>query len=465
MRFEALGLIPELLRALDDLGFAEPTPIQQQTVPLLLAGKDVLGAAQTGTGKTASFALPMLQRLAPFANTSPSPARHPTRALVLAPTRELVLQIDEAVASYGKYLPLRHVVIYGGVDIDPQIAALRHGAEIVIATPGRLLDHLEQKTVRLNQVQFLVFDEADRMLDMGFLPDIRRIVAQLPADRQTALFSATFSPEILKLAKDWLRDPEVVEVAPRNTVSTTIEHRVLWVEQEKKREALVQLLQRHEGQALVFVDTKLACGRLAAYLQRAHLNAQPIHGDRTQQQRQETLEAFRAGKVRVLVATDVAARGLDVAGLPLVINFSLPSNPEDYVHRVGRTGRAGMNGLALSLVAPEEQVRLSAIEKLLGQTIPSQAHQTAFSEANSTAQVARGVLSTQKRASKTQSRASFSSAPEKTVHDDVPEHWTRTSNRHAEPNRGAEFWPGLPWTANRRPVVPVLLGGTGRRDA
>ncbi|MDK2798350.1 MAG: ATP-dependent helicase RhlE [Tepidiphilus sp.] len=372
MTFSELGLLPELLAAVNDLGYTEPTPIQAQAIPRILAGKDLLGAAQTGTGKTAGFTLPLLQRLAPHANTSASPARHPVRALVLAPTRELVLQVYESVRQYGKYLPLRAAAIYGGVDIKPQIEELRRGVEIVVATPGRLLDHLEQKTIQLNQVEFLVFDEADRMLDMGFMPDIRRIMERLPRERQTVLFSATFSPEIKKLAQQLLHEPETIEVARRNTVSETITHRVVRCEAAHKRDALVELLQRHPGQALVFVDTKIACGRLASLLQRRGIQAEAIHGDKSQQQRFEVLEAFKNGSLRVLVATDVAARGLDIEELPFVINYALPSNPEDYVHRVGRTGRAGHEGLAISLVDASEEERLQAIEKMLGRPIPAE---------------------------------------------------------------------------------------------
>ena len=372
MTFSELGLLPELLSAVNDLGYTEPTPIQAQAIPRILAGKDLLGAAQTGTGKTAGFTLPLLQRLAPHANTSASPARHPVRALVLAPTRELVLQVYESVRQYGKYLPLRAAAIYGGVDIKPQIEELRRGVEIVVATPGRLLDHLEQKTIQLNQVEFLVFDEADRMLDMGFMPDIRRIMERLPRERQTVLFSATFSPEIKKLAQQLLHEPETIEVARRNTVSETITHRVVRCEAAHKRDALVELLQRHPGQALVFVDTKIACGRLASLLQRRGIQAEAIHGDKSQQQRFEVLEAFKNGSLRVLVATDVAARGLDIEELPFVINYALPPNPEDYVHRVGRTGRAGHEGLAISLVDASEEERLQAIEKMLGRPIPAE---------------------------------------------------------------------------------------------
>lgn len=463
MRFADLGLRPELLRAVEELGYEEPTPIQAKAIPVLLAGRDLLGAAQTGTGKTASFTLPILERLAPFANRSPSPARHPTRALILAPTRELVLQVAEAVAQYGKYLPLRSTAIFGGVDFKAQAEALRQGVEIVIATPGRLLDHLEQKTVRLNQVAFLVFDEADRMLDMGFLPDIRRIVEHLPATRQTALFSATFSPAIRKLAEQWLHDPVTVEVARRNTVSETIEHKVFWVAQEQKRHALLQLLHDREGQVLVFVDTKVACGRLTAFLQRNKVNAQAIHGDKSQQQRLETLEAFRNGKLRVLVATDVAARGLDIEGLPFVVNFALPPNPEDYIHRVGRTGRAGHTGIAISLVDPSEEERLEAIEKLLKQKIPGEKWESPAAPARPE----KRERVRDRRSPKVQMAVESDAMPT-VVRDEIPATWRGAQQRTDAGDPTQPFdWQTMEalWGGRRRDPVPVLLGGSGRRES
>jgi ATP-dependent RNA helicase RhlE len=373
MSFADLGLIPELQRAVTETGYTDPTPIQSKAIPVVLSGIDVMGAAQTGTGKTAGFTLPLIQRLARHANTSTSPARHPVRALVLAPTRELAVQVQESVETYGKYVPLRSICIYGGVDMRAQIDALRRGVEIVVATPGRLLDHVQQKTIALGQVEILVLDEADRMLDMGFIPDIRRILDLLPAQRQSLLFSATFSDEIKKLADRMLKNPTLIEVARRNMVSETIEHRVHPVSAGLKRNLLAHLL-RHEpdAQALVFVDTKLLCGRLAHYLARQGISADAIHGDKSQGQRTDTLEAFKAGRLRVLVATDVAARGLDVDDLPLVINFELPHTAEDYVHRIGRTGRAGRSGNAISLVCAEEKGRLAEIQKLIGLDIPQE---------------------------------------------------------------------------------------------
>ncbi|WEN43049.1 ATP-dependent RNA helicase RhlE [Thauera sp. GDN1] len=373
MSFADLGLIPELLKAVADAGYTEPTPIQRQAIPTVIAGHDVMGGAQTGTGKTAGFTLPLLHRIARHANTSTSPARHQTRALILAPTRELAMQVYESVRTYSKHLPLRSVCVYGGVDIKPQQMELRRGIEVVIATPGRLLDHVEQKSINLSQVEVLVLDEADRMLDMGFIPDIKRILALLPKQRQSLLFSATFSDEIKKLADQMLKNPQLIEVARRNMVSETITHVVHPVSSGMKRNLLAHLL-RHkpDTQALVFVDTKLVCGRLAHFLERSGISADAIHGDKSQQQRTETLEAFKSGKLRVLVATDVAARGIDIDELPFVINFELPHTAEDYVHRIGRTGRAGHSGNAISLVSSEEKHWLSEIEKLIKFQIPQE---------------------------------------------------------------------------------------------
>ncbi len=366
MKFEDLGLMPELLRAVTDAGYSAPTPIQAQAIPVILEGKDILGGAQTGTGKTAGFTLPMLQRLSRHANTSSSPARHPVRALILAPTRELAMQVFENVKTYSKHLPLRSTCLYGGVDIKPQIAEMMQGREIIVATPGRLLDHVQQKTVSFNSVEFLILDEADRMLDMGFIPDIKRILAMLPKERQSLLFSATFSEEIRKLADTMLKSPQLIEVARRNAVSETITHRVYPVAQEDKRHLLVHLLREQQlRQVLVFVGTKFGASRLAHYLQRQGIEADAIHGDKSQQQRTEALEAFKAGRIKVLVGTDVAARGLDIDDLPHVINYELPHVAEDYVHRIGRTGRAGKPGDATSLVSPAEKQHLVEIEKLI----------------------------------------------------------------------------------------------------
>jgi ATP-dependent RNA helicase RhlE len=351
-------------------GYEQPTPVQQQAVPLILAGRDIMAGAQTGTGKTAAFALPILQRLAPLANTSASPARHPVRALVIAPTRELAIQVEASFRAYGRHLPLRSAVVYGGADMDAQIAQLRRGVEILVATPGRLLDHVHNRTVMLNQVSVLVLDEADRMLDMGFLPDIKRIIALLPQERQNLMFSATFPDEIRNLAKTILRNPAEVQVAPRNAPAELVTHVVHPVAREKKRELLAYLIQtRQLRQVLVFCGTRIGANRLAHQLRRDRIHADAIHGDKTQADREAALEAFKAGRISVLVATDVASRGLDIEGLPQVINFDIPRSPEDYVHRIGRTGRAGLPGEAISLVAPEDQEALEAIEKLIGRRI------------------------------------------------------------------------------------------------
>jgi ATP-dependent RNA helicase RhlE len=369
--FETLGLIPELLRAVVDQGYLEPTPIQAKAIPLVLQRRDLMGAAQTGTGKTAGFTLPILQLLAPQASSSPSPARHPTRALILTPTRELAAQIEESVRAYGKYIPLRATVVYGGIDIGPQIKALHGGVEILVATPGRLLDHLHQKSVNLSRVEILVLDEADRMLDMGFIPDIRRILAVLPKQRQNLLFSATFPEEVRRLSKELLQNPVMVEVAPRNAPADLVTHQVHHVPLLKKRSLLVKLIRsRDMRQVLVFVRMKRDANRLARQLQQDGIVAKEIHSDRTQTERMQALEEFKQGKVPVLVATDIAARGIDIEELPFVINYELPHTPEDYVHRIGRTGRAGMPGEAISLVAPEEMKFLEEVEKLLKRKLP-----------------------------------------------------------------------------------------------
>ena len=368
--FESLGLLPELLRAVTEQGYTEPTPIQSQAIPIVLAGRDLLGAAQTGTGKTAGFTLPLLQRLAPLATKSFSPALHPVRCLILTPTRELAIQVHESVKTYGKHVPLRSFVVYGGININPQIEELRKGVEILVATPGRLLDLIGQKALNLGKVQILVLDEADRMLDMGFIPDIRRIIALLPAVRQTLLFSATFSDEIRKLSAQFLKDPATVEVARRNTPVEAITQYVHYIDANRKRELLAHLVRTNNWeQVLVFCKTKHGANRLASQLQRDRINADAIHGNKSQNARIRALEDFKVGKVKVLVATDVAARGLDIEELPHVVNFDLPHVPEDYVHRIGRTGRAGSTGAALSLVCAEERSLLAAIERLINKKI------------------------------------------------------------------------------------------------
>jgi len=369
--FADLGLRPELLKAVAEQGYTAPTPIQVQAIPHVLAGRDVLGGAQTGTGKTAGFTLPLLQRLAHHASTSVSPARHPVRALILAPTRELAAQVEESVRAYGKYIPLRSAQIFGGVPMEPQTEALRRGVEILVATPGRLLDHVQQRTLNLAQVEIFVLDEADRMLDMGFIPDVKRIVALLTARKQNLLFSATLTEEIRTLGRSFLNDPVTVQVAPKLATAELVTHVCHPVTRERKRELLVHLVKsRGMKQALVFVATRIGANRLAYQLNREGVHATAIHGDRTQAERMQALEDFKLGRVGILVATDVAARGLDIEELPYVVNFDLPNSPEDYVHRIGRTGRAGTAGTAVSLVCPAEHERLAEIEKTIRIRIP-----------------------------------------------------------------------------------------------
>ena len=368
--FEELKLAPEILKALAESGYTTPTPIQAQAIPLVLEGCDLMAGAQTGTGKTAAFALPMLQKLLPHASSSASPARHPVRALILVPTRELAIQVEESVKAYAKHTKLRSLVVYGGVDIKTQSPKLKAGVEILVATPGRLLDHIEMKTVQLNQVQVLVLDEADRMQDMGFMPDLKRILALLPKQRQNLMFSATFSSEIKKLSADFLTKPKLIEVARSNASAENITQKVYLVAQEDKHVLLAQLLRGSDAtQVLVFTKTKIAASRLARQLQKDGVAADAIHGDKSQLERIQALDAFKSGKVTVLIGTDVAARGLDIDQLPMVINFEMPHAPEDYVHRIGRTGRAGASGKAISLVSPEEEKYLKEIEKLIKREI------------------------------------------------------------------------------------------------
>ena len=362
--------MPALLRAVAEQGYTQPTPIQAQAIPVVLAGRDLLGAAQTGTGKTAGFTLPLLQKLVEKANTSHSPARHPVRALIITPTRELAAQIEESVRTYGKYTSLKSALVYGGVGMQPQVDALRRGVDILVATPGRLLDHVQQKTVDLRQVQILVLDEGDRMLDMGFIHDIRRILALLPAQRQNLLFSATFPEEIRKLAASFMRNPATVEVARRNTPAELVAQVAYPVQADQKRSLLAHLVKSNDWrQVLVFVRTKHGANRLAQQLLREGIEADAIHGNKAQNARTRTLAQFKAGSLRVLVATDIAARGLDIEALPHVVNYDMPHVAEDYVHRIGRTGRAGVEGEAVSLVSPEERPLLAAIEKLMNRKV------------------------------------------------------------------------------------------------
>lgn len=364
--FNQFGLSSEILKALVDLGYKTPTPIQFKAIPYVLEGKDVMGAAQTGTGKTAGYSLPVLQSLLYFANTSVSPARHPVRMLVLVPTRELADQVYEDIKSYAKYTTLKVAVVFGGVDMSTQTGFLRAGCEVLIATPGRLLDHVQQKNVSLSQTQVLILDEADRMLDMGFMPDLQRIVNLLPKQRQNLLFSATFTDEIRKLAKKFLVDPVSIEVARKNATADTVQQIVYHVGDDDKGALVEFLIQEHpHDQTLIFTNTKLGASRLARWLERKGIKASAIHGDRTQQERMAVLESFRHGEVNVLVATDVAARGLHIEDLPFVINFELPYVAEDYVHRIGRTGRAGTQGTAVSLYTEKDAKLLAEIEKLI----------------------------------------------------------------------------------------------------
>jgi ATP-dependent RNA helicase RhlE len=373
LTFDTLGLSADILRSVEDEGYTEPTPIQAKAIPLVLQGRDVLAAAQTGTGKTAAFALPILERLQVHANTSFSPARHPVRALMITPTRELAMQIAASVEAYGRHVALRSTVVYGGVPIDPQIKALRGGVEILVATPGRLMDHVGQRTVNLSQVEILVLDEADRMLDMGFIPDIRKIVALLPVRRQNLLFSATFSDEIRRLAQEFLHDPATVEVAARNIVADSVEQILYPVDRDRKEDLLIHLIRRDRmEQLLIFTRTKLAASRLASYLDRRGVNAVAIHSDRSQPERTRALEDFKRGEVTCLVATDVASRGLDIEELPYVVNFELPFEAQDYIHRIGRTGRAGLSGVAISLVCTDEVDLLKGVQRLLKKSIPYQ---------------------------------------------------------------------------------------------
>lgn len=371
--FNDLGLAPELLKALTESGYTTPTPIQAQAIPVALAGGDLMAGAQTGTGKTAAFSLPLLQKLLPLASNSASPAKHPVRALILTPTRELAIQVEESVKAYAKHTPLRSLVVYGGVDIKTQTPHLKSGVEVLVATPGRLLDHIEQKTLQLNQVQILVLDEADRMLDMGFMPDLKRILALLPKHRQNLMFSATFSNEIKKLADDFLTKPQLIEVARSNATNDNVTQKVYQVEQSDKEALLTQILKADNAtQVIVFTKTKLTASRLSRSLERAGIAADAIHGDKTQQERIKALDAFKAGTVTALIATDVAARGLDISDLPMVINYEIPSAPEDYVHRIGRTGRAGASGIAISFVSSDEEKYLAEIEKLIKRQLPKQ---------------------------------------------------------------------------------------------
>lgn len=368
LQFSQLALSEPIQRALIQKAYTRPSPIQARAIPPLLEGRDLIGIAQTGTGKTAAFALPMLQRLGSKAIART--ARRP-RALILTPTRELAVQIAESITVYGRHLPLRHTAVFGGVGEFPQIRALAAGVDIVVATPGRLIDLMEQGHVQLDRIEMFVLDEADRMLDMGFAPSVKRIVAKLPAHRQSLLFSATMPDSICELANRLLRQPVRVEVAPESTTAERVEQQVCFVDKNLKHRLLVHTLQKHAtGLALVFTRTKHGANRLAKNLVQDGIGADAIHGNKSQSARQRALENFRTGAIRVLVATDIAARGIDVKGIELVVNFDLPEEPESYVHRIGRTGRAGAEGLAIAFCDQEERGLLRDIQRLTRQTIP-----------------------------------------------------------------------------------------------
>lgn len=403
--FADFGLDPLIQKAVSEQGYTIPTPIQAQSIPHVLAGSDLMGAAQTGTGKTAAFVLPIIQKILRHASNSASPARHPIRALVLTPTRELAVQVAENAASYSKHTDLRTAVVYGGVDMKEQVALLRNGVEILIATPGRLLDHIGSKVANLSQVELLVLDEADRMLDMGFLPDLQRIINLIPAQRQTLLFSATFSQEIKKLAQSYLRTPVTVEVARQNAAADTVKQVVHMVSSSDKQSAIVKVLESRTRQGLsrqciIFTNSRLGCARLARALERDGIKAGAIHGDKSQGERTLTLDAFKSGAIEVLVATDVAARGLDIPDMPCVINHELPYNAEDFIHRIGRTGRAGSTGDAIALVDASEKRLLDDIERLMKRKLevkplpegtPSQSRVPSNRSASSSASLNSGV--------------------------------------------------------------------------
>jgi ATP-dependent RNA helicase RhlE len=362
MSFASLNLSPDILKAITDKGYETPSPIQAEAIPAVLEGRDVMAAAQTGTGKTAGFTLPILQLL----STGEHVNANQVRTLILTPTRELAAQIEESITSYGKYLPLRSTVVFGGVKINPQMMRLRKGVDILVATPGRLLDLYNQKAVRFTQLEILVLDEADRMLDMGFIHDIRKILATLPKKRQNLLFSATFSDEIRQLAKTIVHNPVEISVSPRNTTAESVEQRIYPVDKKKKSALLTQLIKDHQWQqVLVFTRTKRGANQLTRHLETEGIQAAAIHGNKSQGARTKALAEFKRGSTRILVATDIAARGLDIDQLPQVVNFDLPNVPEDYIHRIGRTGRAGATGHAVSLVSADEFQQLSDIERLI----------------------------------------------------------------------------------------------------
>jgi len=460
-RFDTLPLDAKLLKAVADQGYATMTPIQAKAIPVVLGGRDVMGAAQTGTGKTAAFSIPLLQKMLRHETSSVSPARHPVRALVLAPTRELADQVAQNVKAYARHSKLRCAVVFGGIDIKPQIAELKAGVEILIATPGRLLDHIEGRSCVLNQVEYVVLDEADRMLDIGFLPDLQRILSYLPKQRQTLLFSATFSPEIKRLAQSYLQDPEVVEVARPNATASTVEQRFYSVTADDKRRAVLQLLRERDiKQAIVFVNSKLGAARLARAFERDGLRTAALHGDKSQDERLKSLAAFKAQEVDLLVATDVAARGLDIADLPAVFNFDVPFNAEDYVHRIGRTGRAGASGLAFTMVTREDGRLVADLEKLLKKKLDLEPLELEDERPRRRPRP-EGAASGSERRDHTERRAPRASAPRDPFFDKPYE-----SSERDEP----ASWEKTPRTADKvltpltkpKRKVAALLGGGGK---
>jgi ATP-dependent RNA helicase RhlE len=437
MSFASLGLSDALLRAVADAGYTQPTPIQLQAIPAVLAGGDLLAGAQTGTGKTAGFVLPILQRLSTAPREGAKAARAQVRVLILTPTRELAAQVEESVRTYGKHLNFKSAVVYGGVGFNPQVEALRRGVDILVATPGRLLDHQRQRTVDLSGVETLVLDEADRMLDMGFIPDIKRILALLPKKRQNLLFSATFSDEIRDLANGLLHSPAQIQVTPRNSTVDTIRQTVHPVDPKRKTELLVHLVKDQQWfQVLVFTRTKHGANRLAEQLGKNGITALAIHGNKSQGARTRALAEFKSAKLQVLVATDIAARGLDIDQLPHVVNFDIPNVPEDYVHRIGRTGRAGASGEAVSLVGPDEMGYLRDIERLIKQSI------TRVAVAGFDAGTATGIEPA--RAARTAPRAPRPSqrAAKRPQHAAKPsQHTAKPSQRAAKPSQHAAKLP------------------------